>query len=101
MDELIARLEYLTIKKTYTNPFNVKVVVHPELGTVEWQEACAEFIEAHGEDLAAAIRADERAKVDGEIERLKSENIRLRETLGEILHAVCRAARAALEEHKP
>ena len=51
--------------------------------------------------VESAIRADERAKVDGEIERLKSENIRLRETLGETLHAVCRAARAALEEEKP
>lgn len=84
----------------------------------------------------SAIRADDRAKVDAEIERLKAElsaidgvakqivetmtegsnavikplreeierlkaeNIRLREALGEILHAVCGAARAALEEEK-
>lgn len=47
-----------------------------------------------------AICAGERAKVDAEIERLKSENIRLREALGEILHAVCSAARAALEEEE-
>ena len=50
--------------------------------------------------VESAIRADERAKMGAEIERLKSENIRLREALGEILHAVCSSVLATVEEEK-
>ena len=56
--------------------------------------------------IVESIRTYERAKTDAEIERLKSENIRLRETLKGVIRIAdrdCpefRAARAALEEEE-
>lgn len=95
MDELIARLEYLTREERGTNACGVEVVSHPDMGVVEWQEDCAEFIESHGKDLAAALLAS------AERER------ELREALNGVIRVAdrdCpefRAARAALGEDKP
>lgn len=54
----------------------------------------------HWARVESAIRADERAKVDAEIERLRAENIRLREALGEILNAVCSSVLSTVEKEK-
>lgn len=54
-DGLVEELALLLRTETSTNALGVEIVSHPELGAIEWQERCADFVANHGKAILAAL----------------------------------------------
>ena len=53
--QALEELRYLTRSHTYTNPFGVVLTSHPELGCVDLQERCTEWVDKYARLIDAAL----------------------------------------------